>query len=139
MAVQQLSVFLENKTGRISELLRLLGEKRVRVVGFSLADTSDYGIARLVVDRDELASRSLRDGGFTAIENPVVCVGLDEGADSLPDLARLLFEACVDIEYMYLTTNEAAVVKVSETEKVDQLLREHGLCVLEQNDMLARE
>jgi hypothetical protein len=135
MAVQQLSVFLENKAGRIAEVLGLLGDRRVGVVGFSLADTSDYGIARLVVDRPQEARRFLRDESFTAIENAVVCVGLDDGSGNLPALVRLLAQAEFNIEYMYLTTRGAAVIKVDELERVEDLLRAEGYCVLDQSDI----
>jgi hypothetical protein len=130
VSVQQLSVFLENKSGRIAEVLHLLGEREVEVFGFMAPDCSDYGIARLVVDRAEAAGRFLRDGGFTAIQNPVLCVELGQGAGALPNLVGLLGEAGVNIEYLYLTTTRAAVLKVEDIESVEQMLRGAGLRVL---------
>lgn len=136
MSVQQLSVFVENKAGRLAEVLGLLGDRGVRVIGFAVADTSDYGIARLVVDRSVEAGRWLRDEGFTAIENPVICVGLEEGPESLPALVRLVSEAGVNIEYMYLAANQSAVLKVDDVERIEELLRTQGHCVVDQGDLL---
>ena len=74
MKVQQLAVFIENKAGRVSEVADLLGEAGVNIRGFSVSDTADYGIMRLIVDDPAEAQQALKDAGFTVREDEVICV-----------------------------------------------------------------
>ncbi|GAB4250493.1 MAG: ACT domain-containing protein [Thermoleophilia bacterium] len=135
MAVSQLSVFVENKTGRVAEVMRFVADKGLKVIGFTIADTTDYGIVRLVVDRSPEARDALRDHGFTVIASDVLCVETGERGSALAALVEVLSDHMVNVEYMYLTTREAAVVKVEEGEKAEKLLSESGFRVLSQKDL----
>ena len=74
MKVTQISIFIENKSGRLAEVSRVLGEKGVNIRALSLADTSDFGILRLIVDNTDLANQTLKESGFTVSKTEVVAV-----------------------------------------------------------------
>ncbi len=137
MSVSQLSVFVENKAGRVAEVMRLVADQGLKVVGFTIADTIDYGIARLVVDRSDDAAAALREQGFTIVDNQVVCVETGEAGADLASLVGLLSSSGINVEYMYLTTRHAAIVKVEDCRETERLLRENGFGVLDGEDLLA--
>lgn len=126
MGARQVSVFLENRAGRVAELVGLLSARGFGISGFSLSETADYGIVRVLTDRGDEAARALRDGGFTTIENEVLLVDVRVDAAVLPGVLRLLADACVDIEYLYLTADGGLAVKVDDLPRVESLLAEHG-------------
>lgn len=135
MAVSQLSVFVENKAGRVADVMRFVADRGLTVVGFTIADTTDYGIVRLVVDRTEEAKEALGQHGFTVIESEVTCVETGERGSALAGLVGLLSDHGVNVEYMYLTTREAAVVKVENREAAERLLTDSGFRILDQADL----
>ena len=126
MGARQVSVFLENRAGRVAELVGLLSARGFAISGFSLSETADYGIVRVLTDRGDEAAGALRDGGFTTIENDVLLVDVRTDAGALPGVLRLLADACVDIEYLYLSADGALAVKVDDLPRVESLLVEHG-------------
>ncbi|GAB4245948.1 MAG: ACT domain-containing protein [Thermoleophilia bacterium] len=130
MGVPQISVFVENKKGRIAQVIGILGDAGFSIRGFSVADVSDYGIVRLLVDRGTEARRLLEEAGFTTVSTEVVSVLLDDRPGALGAVLRVLAEAGFDAEYMYLTAQSSVVVKVDEIEEVERVLREKGFSVL---------
>ena len=126
MAVAQLSLFLENKRGRIAEVLGILASEDVPVFGFSLADVSDYGIVRILAATAGNARAILESRGLVVVENQVVSVGIEEGISALAQAVALLSAAGIDIEYMYLTTRRSVVLRVEDHVAVEALLTEHG-------------
>lgn len=118
VAVGQLSLFLENKRGRIAEVLSILASEGIPVFGFSVADVSDYGIVRLLTASGAQARAALESRGFLVVENPVV--------SALADVVGILSNAGVDIEYMYLTTRGSVALRVDDPVGVEALLTERG-------------
>lgn len=126
LGITQLSVFLENKAGRIAEVVKILADQDINIVGFSLADTGDYGIARMVVNREKDASRALREAGFTTTESQVICARIPNRPGSLAALVHVLAAEGIDIEYLYLTGAEHVILKVDDLAKAEHLLRGRG-------------
>jgi hypothetical protein len=135
MSVRQLSIFVENRAGAIAEVAGSLADNAVNIYGFSLADTGEYAILRLVVDKVEEAQAVLNEAGFVAIDNDVLCVEVPPGPGSLATLARAVTGAGADIEYLYLGAGESVVVKAHNTEGLEDLLTEKGFRIMREADL----
>lgn len=101
MKIKQLSVFLENKKGRLFEVCRLLGADDVNIRALTIAETENFGVLRIVVDKAEQAAKLLGDNNFTANITDVVAVEVDDKPGGLASVLEVLAESDVNIEYMY--------------------------------------
>ena len=101
MKVEQISIFLENKKGRLAEVTSALGEANINIRALSLADTSDFGILRLIVNDPENAKKILREKGFTVARNNVVAVEINDQPGGLHEILSLVDKNNVNVEYMY--------------------------------------
>jgi hypothetical protein len=113
MFTKQISVFLENKKGRLAELTRLLWEKGINIRAMSLADTVDFGVVRLIVKDPAACLEALREQGFAAQETDVLAVQIPDVPGSLHEVVELLDRQGINIEYMYTffgRTGEKAIV-----------------------------
>ncbi len=99
--LEQISVFLENQPGRLSEVTRILVDAKVNIRALSLADTTDFGILRLIVSDYEKAGKELKANGFTVGRTEVVAVEVPDNPGGLHDILKSLKNADVNIEYMY--------------------------------------
>lgn len=131
MLVKQLSVFVENKPGRLSAIINLLADHHVNLSALSLADTSNFGVLRLIADKPEAAIAALREEGIVAKSTDVLTVAIDDTPGSLTQVLDLLAGAGISIEYMYAFSakqeNKALMVfKVDELDKAEALLRAGG-------------
>ncbi len=117
MKVRQLSVFIENKAGRVSEVTGLLGDAGVNIRGFSVSDTADYGILRLVVDQPEQARDALKGAGFTVREDEVICIALPDTPGSLANVLKVVSDAGANIEYVYSLVSTYVVVNVADADR----------------------
>ncbi len=130
--IQQLSVFLENREGRLDEVLKVLAEKDVNIVALSLADTSDYGMLRMIVSDPEKGRAALKEEGITAMLTDVVALRVPHATGSLSKAMHQIVEGQVNLEYMYAFANggdAAAVLKSDNPDKVIQILEESGFGV----------
>ncbi|MBR5839313.1 MAG: ACT domain-containing protein [Victivallales bacterium] len=101
MSVKQLSVFLENRPGRLETVAQLLGDANISILALSVADTKDFGILRLLVDKTELAGKVLCDNGILCQNSNVTAVEIGSAPGSLARVLALFKEANVNLEYMY--------------------------------------
>ena len=101
MKVEQISIFIENKSGRLAEVARVLGDQNVNIRALSLADTSDFGILRLLVDDTDLALNTLKESGFTVNKTEVVAVEVPDQPGGLCSILQVLDAAEINVEYMY--------------------------------------
>ena len=101
MTIKQLSVFLENKTGRINEVTKILGKAGISMQAFSMAETTDFGILRLIVAEVDKAVEVLREANFAVMLTDVVCISCSNQAGALSTLLDKLSEQDIFIEYMY--------------------------------------
>ena len=132
MAVNQISVFLENRNGQLAEITGLLAENKINLRAISIAETSDYGVLRLIADDSEKATNVLLANGNIINMNPVTVVSVPDEPAGLSELLKLLSAGDISIEYMYsLFThqNDKAymVFRVTDYDNFIELLSKHGL------------
>lgn len=124
MKVRQISVFLENKSGRLLEVCRCLAKAGINIRALSIAETADYGVLRLIVDQPDLAMESLSRELFTVSETEVIAVEVPDRPGGLAEVLQPLYEANVNIEYIYCfveKSGESALV-VFRVEQIDQAI-----------------
>ena len=141
MVAKQLSVFIENRQGRLGEVLNVLKNNNVNILSLSLADTTEYGLLRLIVNNPELGKEKLAQEGFSTILTDVLVLRITHQAGSLQGLLKTLSEDGVNIEYMYglsiIEGDEALVVlKTSDVAKAEAVLHKEGVTTLSTSDIL---
>lgn len=132
--IQQLSVFLENREGRLDEVLAILGSNEVNIVALSLADTADYGMLRMIVSDPNKGRALLKENGITAMLTDVVAIRVPHATGSLAKAMHQIVEGDVNIEYMYAFANDgdaSAVLKTDDPARVADILRGSGFDVWE--------
>lgn len=130
--IQQLSVFLENREGRLDEVLTVLADNGVNIVALSLADTSDYGMLRMIVSDPQRGKQALKDAGITAMLTDVVALRVPHATGSLSRAMHQIVEGEVNVEYMYAFANgsdAAAVLKSDDPGRVIDILKGSGFDV----------
>ena len=141
MVAKQLSVFIENRQGRLGEVLNVLKTSGVNIMSLSLADTTEYGLLRLIVNDPKLGKEKLAEDGFSTLLTDVIVLKINHEAGSLQGLLGILSESDINIEYMYglsIDGDEASVVlKTSDLTKTDKVLADHGVKTLSAEDISA--
>ena len=131
MVAKQLSVFIENRQGRLGEVLNVLKQNNVNILSLSLADTTEYGLLRLIVNNPELGKEKLTEDGFSTILTDVLVLKISHQSGSLQQLLQILSDNDVNIEYMYglsIDGEEASVVlKTSDIIKAEEVLSKQGV------------
>ncbi len=143
MYVKQISVFVENKFGRMSEIINALAKNSIDISALSLADTSEFGILRLIVDKPELAVDVLKEEGVIVKLSDVLAVAIDDAPGGLAKALSVLTEANVAIEYMYAFIGKAdgkamTVIRVDDEPKAIEALNNGGITLLTTDDISAR-
>lgn len=136
MKVQQISVFLENKSGRLAELTQTLGEAGINIRALSIADTSDFGILRLIVNKPDQALSVLKEAGFTVSITDVIAVEVKDEPGGLGEVLKLLQDSGINIEYLYAflekSSNDALVVfRVEQLDEAIELLTKNNVNIIE--------
>jgi hypothetical protein len=137
MTIKQLSVFLENREGRLDEVLKTLGENNVNIVALSLADTADYGMLRMIVSDPQKGKAVLKEAGITSMLTDVVALRVPHATGSLSKAMHEIVQAGINVEYMYAFANGAdasAVLKSDAPEKVVEVLKGNGFDVWEADE-----
>ena len=125
MIIKQLSIFLENRSGRIHEVTKIMSQNGVNMRAFSMAETSDFGILRLIVSEVDKAVDCLRAANFAVMITDVVCVECPNVSGSLSDVLDILTENGIFIEYMYAFAEGSVanvVIRPSDVELCDKVL-----------------
>ncbi len=135
MKVEQISVFLENKAGRLAEVAKILGDNGVNIGALSLADTTDFGILRLIVNDRQKAKQVLKDAGFTVGITEVIAVEVDDTPGGLARILTPLAENGINVEYMYAfvekSSNKAVLIfKFENLEKAIEVLKANNITIL---------
>ena len=135
MYVKQISIFLENKSGRLAEVTSILGDNGIDISALSLADTTNFGILRLIVNDPDKAEEVLRKDGFTTSATSVTAIGVRDEPGGLAVALRILKDAGIEIEYMYAFVSkkedEALVIlKTGDIGKTAEVLSSNGINVL---------
>ena len=140
MSVKQISVFLENKPGALLAMTRALAEQSVDMRAFSLAETSDFGIARIIVNDVEKTTAVLRDAGFVHNITPVIAVAVSNTPGGLNAALEVLSAEGVNVEYMYAfiggrKDSAYMIFRVADDEKAAAALRARGVRLAEQEEI----
>ena len=136
MKVEQISIFIENKSGRLAEITRVLGENSINIRALSLADTTDFGILRLIVNDGETAKMVLKEKGFTVSKTEVVAVEVPDRPGGLSAILQALDKEQINVEYMYAFVercggNAVLIFRFDETDKAIAVLVSKNFTVLE--------
>ena len=131
MYLEQLSVFMENKVSRLNEVLLQLKTSKVNVLSLSLADTSEFGVLRLIVDNPEEGRKVLKENGFSARLTKVLAIKLPNEVGTLQSVLEVLGNAGMNVEYMYVLANakdfSGIIIKTGSPEEAAKVLADAGI------------
>jgi hypothetical protein len=135
MKVEQISIFLENKSGRLAEVTNVLSRAGVNIRALSLADTADFGILRLIVNQGDLAKQVMKEHGFTVGKTEVVALEVPDRPGGLGEILKILHESGINVEYMYAFVqrsgdNAVIIFRFDEIDKAISVLTSAGVRVL---------
>ncbi|SDO37026.1 ACT domain-containing protein [Desulforhopalus singaporensis] len=142
MLVEQIAVFLENKSGRLAEITTVLADAGVNIRALSVADTADFGILRLIVDKVEKAKEVLRDKGFTVGKTHVIAVEVEDRTGGLAKVLSCLKEANINVEYMYAFVNRTGenavlIFRFEKMEEAIKTLKKGGFTIISREQICA--
>ena len=139
MFVKQVSVCIENREGRLEDVLNLIREQEINIISLSLADASDYGMLRLIVAEPEKALRALKENGFSATLTDVIALKIEHSVGKLQEALSVICQAGINIEYMYaLTTgteDASIAIKTSDPKKAQKALEAAGVRFFSADEM----
>jgi hypothetical protein len=138
MLIKQLSVFLENKSGRLNEVSNILGKAGINMSAFTVADTSEFGILRLIVSDHEKALKVLRENSFSVSLTDVICLNCPNKPGALGKALQILSDNEVSIEYLYaysVVESANVVLKPDNIDKCIKVLQEHQLELVKASDL----
>ena len=138
MLVNQIAVFLENRTGRICEFSRVLKEANVNIQSMSIADTAEYGILRAITENNEKAIEVLKANGFNTASTDLIGFSVEDKPGEMHKVLRILDEHKINIAYLYSFANSkskqgAILLKVEDNDRAMKILEENGINLLGQN------
>ena len=139
MTIQQISVFIENKYGKLSEILAMLGNENIRIIAATVADTSEYGILRLIVTEPEKAYKALRDKNVSVNLTDVLAITCGLSADSYAAILKYFTQSGLSIEYMYcfaLKEKSVLILRTNNREAAREVIRRHNLDYISENDLV---
>ena len=142
MKTEQISVFLENRAGRLSEVTRVRSEANINIRALSLADTSDFGILRMIVCSPKEAQKVLKENGFTLGITNVVAVGVDDRPGGLDDILQAMTKNGINVEYMYAFVTKASksatmIFRFDKTDDAIDVLQKSGFTILSPETLCA--
>ncbi len=140
MKITQISVFLENRQGRLYDVCSLLGDNNVNIRALTIAETESFGGLRIVVDKSELAIQLLRDNHFVANFTDVIAIEVPDKPGGLASILKILAENDVNIEYMYgfvekFSDKALLVMRFEDTDFAQQILAKHNVRAVAEKDI----
>lgn len=135
MFIKQISIFVENKPGRLSAITKLLGQNDIDIRALSVADTKDFGILRLIVNKPDQACEALKKADCTVSITNVIAIGIKDDPGGLSEVMECLYGANISVEYMYAfiskSENQAYVIlRVNNNDKAVEALKENNFKIL---------
>jgi hypothetical protein len=132
MKLKQISVFLENKEGRLKKAISILSQNNINIRALSIADTSEFGILRLIVPEPGKAQEKLEENNFVVKVNEVIAVEVPDQPGGLDSILSILFDSQINVEYLYafVEKNEDKAIVVLKTENIDE-----GIAALEESNI----
>ena len=140
MKITQISVFLENKKGRLYEVTSLLGENSINIRALTIAESEDFGVLRMVVDKPDDAVKILKDKGFVSTITDIIAVEVEDKPGGLSDILKVIYESKINIEYMYAfvekRSNKALLVfRFDDIDGAIEILSKSGIRVLGKSEI----
>jgi hypothetical protein len=129
MPVKQLTVFLENQTGRLAEVARILRDADINLQGFSTTEARDYGILRLVVSDTDAARQKLKEAGFTTHIAEAICIKVEDKPGGLYKILDILANAKINIDYVYVIAGTKLVLSVSDIPRTEDILKKNNVVI----------
>jgi len=132
MKITQISVFLENKRGRLYRLCELLGNNKINIHALNIAESEGFGVARIIVDRPKIAMKVLKDANLVAHLTDIVAVEVEDRPGGLADILKVLYDNEVNVEYMYgfgekFSDRAMMIFRFEEPDKATEILKKHGI------------
>lgn len=142
MIIKQISVFVENKAGRIHEIASTLAENYINIRSLTLAETTDYGVLRMIVDKPEAAMSALKAAGITASVNDVAAVEVPDRVGGFAEVMKTIHDCNINVEYMYAFVEKnhncaILIFRFDQLENAVSTLVKAGVSVLKANDVLS--
>lgn len=138
MTIHQISIFLENKYGKLCEILNLLAGEQIRIIAATVADTSEYGILRLIVDEPEKAYQLLKKQNVSAHLTEVMAVVTDPQAGSFAEALCCFTRAELSIEYMYCFSTKGKsilILRTNDLKRSLEVIEQHHLTFISENNL----
>lgn len=140
MFVKQISVFMENRPGRLAEITKVLSDNDIDIRAINIADTTDFGILRMIVNDEVKAEQVLRDNQMTANTSEVIAISISDSVGAFSNVIQLLKDKDISIEYIYSFIGEKSskaviVLKTSDIGVSANILKENGVTVLSKEDV----
>jgi len=140
MLAKQISVFIENRKGRLGAVLDVLKDNEVNILSLSLADTTEYGLLRVISDNAEKGKKALSNAGFSSMLTEVFIIQLPHTPGALQTILRVISDEEINVEYMYglsIAGEEASiVVKTSDTKRVEEIFARRGIVTLSEKELV---
>ena len=140
MSIKQISVFMENRPGRLAEITRVLAKNNIDMRAINIADTTDFGILRMIVSEPDRAEKVLRDNNMTASITDVIAISIDDKIGSFSDVMSILEQGNISVEYIYSFIEETSakagiVLRTNNGEKALELFEKNGVNILSPADL----
>lgn len=140
MSIQQISIFVENKSGRLAEIAEILANAQVDIRALSIADTSDYGILRLIVNNPAQAVNALKSAEITASITPVLAISINDIPGGFAKAVRILSDGGISVEYSYAfitpnVGNAYIILRVEDNAKAIDVLQNKGIKLISQEEV----
>lgn len=140
MYVKQISVFMENRPGRLAEITKVLSDNGIDIRAINIADTTDFGILRMIVNDEVKAECVLRENQMTANTSDVIAISISDSVGAFSKVIQLLKDRDISIEYIYSfigekSTKAVIVLKTSDLETSSEVLSQNGVTVLSKEDV----
>lgn len=139
MTIYQISIFLENKYGKLSEILSILTQENIRIIAATVADTSEYGILRIIVNEPQKAFQLLKDNNISANISDVVAIQTDPTTEDFARTLTLLTKAGISIEYMYCFSVKEKAILILKTNNWDatrDVIRRENICCINEGELV---
>ena len=135
MIINQLSVFVENKRGRLAEITKILAENQIDIRALSIADTKEFGILRLIVNDPKKGALVLKEEGFTVSLTKVIGIGIDDKPGGLSQAMEILRDQSISVEYMYAFISRSektayVILRVADNDKAIEILSANGFPIM---------
>lgn len=142
MFIKQLSIFVENKSGRLAEITSIIAKAEIDIRALSVADTTNFGILRLIVDKPDEAEAALKAAGLTVSLTSVIAIGIPDQPGGFAEAAKALADAAIDVKYMYAFISRdqgraCVILRVEDNDTAIAALKARGIEILDESQIYA--